>query len=153
MDEGHGRHGDVKVALDELGEGAAVYLSTISLAELAFGVKLAEAFAFKRLPFLRDMLVKAQQYNALPVTHHTSMVYAELKANLARKYLAKAMRHHRPRWLEEWVDKASGQSLQVDENDLWICSQGKERGLIVVTTDKGMSRIEAADNEVRVLIL
>ena len=89
----------------------------------------------------------------LDVTHHTSAAYAELKTNLAKRYLAKASQRDRPRWLEEWVDKTSGQKLQVDENDLWMCAQVKERDLILVTADDRMRRIEDADFDVRLLIL
>jgi len=62
-------------------------------------------------------------------------------------------RRDRPRYIEDWVDKATGKALAVDENDLWMCAQAKERGLIFVTTDARMRRIEDADPDVRLLII
>ena len=49
-------------------------------------------------------------------------------------------------------EEATGRKLQVDENDLWICAQAKERDLIVVTADRWMKRISDADCEVRLHI-
>ena len=66
------------------------------------------------------------KHAVLEITRHTSAAYAELKAKLASKYLVKALRQNRPRWVEDWIDKATGKKLQVDENDLWICAQAKE---------------------------
>src|SRR3546814_6707084 len=97
------------------------------------------------------MLLDAQAYAVLDVAHHTSAAYAELKTNLAKRYLVKASRRDRPRWLEEWVDKTTGQRLQVDENDLWMCAQVKERDLILVTADDHM-RSEEHTSELQSLM-
>ena len=153
LDSSHRRHSDVRMAIEALDPNSAQFVSAISLAELTFGVRMAEAFGGASLPVLQQMMVEARRYAVLDVTHHTSAAYAELKTNLAKRYLAKASRRDRPRWLEEWVDKTSGQKLQVDENDLWMCAQVKERDLILVTADDRMRRIEDADFDVRLLIL
>ena len=149
----HSRHRDVRAAINDFDPGSAVYVSAITLAELGFGVKLAESDSARHSPDLEEMLTKAHDHAVLELTQHTASAYAELKTALANKYLARALRRYRPRWVEDWVDKATGQKLQVDENDLWICAQAKERDLTVVTTDHGMRRIEDADSGVRLLIL
>ena len=132
---------------------ATQFVSAIALAELAYGVSLAEADVSSRSPQLRQQLAKAHDYGVLAITKHTSAAYAELKARLARTYLPKLLKKDRPRWVEEWVDKATGQKLQVDENDLWICAQARERGLVVVTADRGMDRIAQIDDRVRLHIV
>jgi predicted nucleic acid-binding protein len=63
------------------------------------------------------------------------------------------LRKDRPRYIEEWVDKATGQKLGIDENDLWMCAQAKERNLVLVTADGRMKRIPNADPEVRLLTI
>ncbi|MEW5704371.1 MAG: PIN domain-containing protein [Pseudomonadota bacterium] len=153
LDPSHHWHSDVRAAIEALDQDSAQFVSAMSLAELTFGVRMAEAFGGASLPALQQMLIEARAYAVLDVTHHTSAAYAELKTNLAKRYLAKASRRDRPRWLEEWVDKTSGQKLQVDENDVWMCAQGKERDLILVTADGRMRRIADADPEIRLLIL
>lgn len=149
----HARHGEVRAAIHEIERKSRLFLSAVSLAELSFGVEMTKAFGNADLPVLEQTLKDAQQYGVLGITKHTSLTYAQLKTNLAIKYLAKASRQDRPRWLEDWVDRTSGKKLQIDENDLWICAQAKERNLFVATLDKRMRRIEAADSEVNLQIL
>ena len=102
---------------------------------------------------LKQVLKGAYQYRVLEISKHTSSAYAELKTNMAAKYLAKASLRNRRRWLEDWVDQTTDKKLQIDENDLWICAQTKERNLAVATLDKGMRQIEAADSDVHLHIL
>jgi tRNA(fMet)-specific endonuclease VapC len=149
LDPNHRNHSDTRRSVDALDPGAPRYVSAVSLAELTFGAYLAEAFGRGDLLSLKTMIRHAQAYAVLDITGHTAAAYAELKTNLARKYLAKASRRDRPRWLEDWVDKTTGQKLQIDENDLWMCAQAKERDLVLVTADGRMRRIRDADAEVR----
>ena len=153
LDSSHSRHGDVRAAVMDLEPESTSFISVITLAELGFGVRLAETASGSASPRLQQALTKASTYAVLELTGHTAVAYADLKATLAGAYLAKTLRSRRPRWVEDWVDRATGQKLQVDENDLWICAQAKERNLIVVTTDRHMNRIQDADPGVRLLIL
>ena len=148
LDPKRSRHGDVQAAIGALDVRSTKFISAITVAELGFGIHLAETDTGAASPDLRRKLTKAYEYAVLDITRHTSATYAKLKANLANKYLAKALRRDRPRWVEDWIDKATGKRLAVDENDLWICAQAKERNLIVVTADRRMSRIASADREV-----
>jgi len=125
----------------------------VALAELTFGADLAVALGKGDAPALRGMVRQAQDYAALDLTHHTAAAYSGLKSNLAAKYLAKALRRDRPRYVEDWVDKTTGKALGVDENDVWMAAQAKERDLVLVTADKRMQRIQGADPDVRLLIL
>ena len=154
LDPGHRRHTHVRRSVRQIEQqdGAVLLLSAVSLAELRYGVNLATTFAQARFPTLQQILVDVRRrYGVLNITRHTADAYADLKANLARTYLRNPQ--HRPRWIEEWVDKTSGQKLQIDENDLWMCAQGKERDLPLCTADKRMSRISDADPDVRLHIL
>ena len=153
LDAAHQRHADVVRAVALLPEDASHFVSAVSLAELTFGVRMSEAFAPGRLPALEQMLVDVRAYGVLEVGHHTSAAYGELKTNLAKRYLLKANRRDRPRWLEEWPLNNRGQRLQVDENDLWLCAQAKQRSLTLLTADCGMQRIADADPEVVLFIV
>lgn len=152
LDASHNRHQDIDRAVASLPEDASHFVSAISLAELTFGVRMSETFAPSKLPILQRMLVEVRTYGVLEVGHHTATAYAELKTNLAKRYLPKASRRDRPRWLEDWPTNNRGQKLQVDENDLWLCAQAKERSLTLLTADGGMQRIADADAEVRLLL-
>lgn len=148
LDAGHPRHVHIARAVASLPGDTSHFVSAVSLAELTFGVRMSEAFAPSRLPVLEQMLIEVRAYGVLEVGRHTAAAYAELKTNLAKRYLLKANRRDRPRWLEEWPLKNRGQRLQVDENDLWLCSQAKERSLTLLAADSGIQRIADADPEV-----
>ena len=153
LDHGHSRHVDIRRNVRQVEQHGTLFLSSVSFAELRFGIKLAETFGHARLPTLRRTLVDARRYPMLHVTHHTAAAYADLKATLAHTYLSNATAKGRPRWIEDWVDKTTGKKLQIDENDLWICAQAKERDFLVCTADRRMRRISDADRDVRLHIL
>ena len=155
LDSTHSRHSDVRAAIGALDSRSTKFISAIAVAELEFGVYLAEVATGCASPELRRQLTKTHEYAVLEITRHTAAAYAALKARLAGKYLDRALkRDKRPRWVEDWVDRATGKVLQVDENDLWICAQAKERDLTVVTCDRRMNRIANADvEEVRLHIV
>ena len=59
-----------------------------------------------------------------------------------------------PRWLEDWQVRASSQTLQVDENDLWIVAQAIERDYILVTCDQRLAdRFAPAISELRLSVV
>ena len=153
LDPTHQFHAEKSRALDALPAAAPRYISAVALAELTFGADLAAAIGKGDVPALREMIRKARDYAVLDISHHTAAAYAELKSNIAGKYLAKPLRRDRPKYVEDWVDKATRKVLGVDENDLWMCAQAKERGLVLVTTDRHIKRIEDADSDVRLLII
>jgi tRNA(fMet)-specific endonuclease VapC len=153
LDPTHRFHDEKKGALDALPTAAPRYISVVALAELMFGADLAGAIGRGDLPALRRMIDQARAYAVLDLSHHTAAAYAALKVGLATKYLANVLRSARPKYVEDWVDKATGKALGVDENDLWMCAQAKERDLILVTADARMKRIADADPDVRLLII
>ncbi|MER9944238.1 PIN domain-containing protein [Mesorhizobium sp. M0092] len=153
LDPTHPHHAEKGQSLAALPVDSPRFISAIALAELGFGAKLAAAIGKGNLPTLEAMIVRARSYAVLDVTHHTATVYAEVKARVAQKYLAKMLRKDRPKYIEEWIDKATGQKLGIDENDLWMCAQAKERDLVLVTADGRMKRIPNADPDVRLLTI
>jgi len=153
LDPTHPHHAEKSPSLAALPAESPQFISAVALAELGFGAKLAAAIGKGNLSALEAMIVRARSHAVLDITHHTAAVYAEVKARVAQKYLEKTLRKDRPKYIEEWVDKGTGQKLGIDENDLWMCSQAKERDLIFVTADGRMRRIPDADPDVRLLTL
>lgn len=153
LDPGHKDHATKRPSVDALPAASPRYVSVVALAELTFGAELPLALGKGDLPTLRKIISDARAYAVLDISHHTSAAYARLKSRIAAKYLQKALRRDRPKYIEEWVDQATGKALGIDENDLWMCAQAKERDLILVTGDGKMQRIADADSDVRLLIL
>ncbi|WP_338810411.1 PIN domain-containing protein [Agrobacterium leguminum] len=113
-----------------------VYLSAIVLAELRYGMEAAQRVG-QDISHIRQTLAQAANYPLAEVGRHTAEAYGDVKARLAEHYLDLSRRT--PRWLENWQDRASGQMLQVDENDLWIVAQAVERDYLLVTSDQRLA--------------
>lgn len=151
LDPTKGTHVAVCGTIDSLDEKAPKYVSVITLAELRFGIRLATLRGDSDTERLDEIVRKAQLHPPLNVTRHTAEEYGFIKAELANKYLYKALRKDsRPRWIEDWVDKATGKKLQIDENDLWLTAQAQERNLILLTAEKKIHRIGAAVPTIRI---
>ena len=128
-------------------------MSVILSQEFRLVISLFESSTSQASPHLHAIVQEANRHAVLAVTRHTAREYALLKTAPATTYLAKVLRRDRPRWLENWVDKSTGQAVQVDENDVWICAQARERDLILVTADARIDRIWKADAALRLLII
>jgi len=144
----HPKYAAVQNAVGSLDVSAPKYVSVIAIGELTFGQRLISVFTGQSPKVLAEKIKRAQTYPLLDVTKHTAAEYGELKTILAKVHFA-SLQDKRPRWLENWVDKVTGQVLQVDENDLWMCAQARERNLVFVTTDAKMDRVSKADSTVR----
>lgn len=124
-----------------------VFLPVIVLAELRYGMEAAQR-AGQDVSHIRQTLIQAGRYPLAEIGRHTAEAYADVKARLAAHYLDLGRRP--PRWLENWQDRASGQVLQVDENDLWIVAQAIERDYLLVTCDQRLvDRFSPAIAELR----
>ena len=153
LDPNHKRHKGAIAVVKDMVPGSTQYVSAVSLAEFRFGVRLAELTGVLQAPQLRRVLTDAGKYDILDVTRHTADAYSELKSRMAIEYLKNARRKNRPRWIEDWVDRATGKKLQIDENDLWQCAQAKERDCVFVTADQGIQRIADADPGLHLCII
>lgn len=153
LDPNHPHHIAKSLSLAALPTDSPRFVSAVALAELGFGTNLAALVGKGNLTTLSAMLSQARSYAVLDITHHTAAVYAEVKSKVAHKYLVKTLRKDRPKYVQEWVDRATDQKLAIDENDLWMCAQAKERDLVFVTADGRMKRIPDADPDVRLLVI
>ena len=149
----HSKHAAAVATVGALPDDALKFISCVALAELQFGKELITTFTGHSPPHLTSILAQAAMGSIVDITRHTAISYAQLKAMLAQTYLNKWMRKDRRRWLENWIDKATGERLQVDENDLWICAQAREHNLILVTADAKIERIQRADPALQLLVI
>jgi predicted nucleic acid-binding protein len=150
LDAHHKFYENVRLADEAIEAGAPRFVSIISLAELMFGVNLYEAESGEIHTRASQVLRRAHSYPILEIGKHTATEYAELRTKLAITYLTSLLHSDRPRWVDQWVPRVTGEKLQVDENDLWICAQARERNLTLLTTDKDMViRISKADPTIK----
>ena len=140
-DYGSPRHGYVRQRLGTLKE-SPVYVTAVSIGEVEYGLQVAPAIDARRQCIVRRAM---SSYQVLHIDHHTARVYAEVKANLFRKYSPRTSRgrlsHKR---VEDLVERTTGKTLGIQENDLWIVSVAVQHNMIVVTSDRMCRVIEAA---------
>jgi len=149
LNQDHPHHASAVGAINSLPSDAPKFVSAVTIGELQYGIRLAELAGSIHLTEYRARLTVIRKYALMPLTHHTADEYANLKSRLASQVLRKA-RSKMPRWIEDWIEKGSGKKLQIDENDLWICAQAKERDLTVMTNDDDMRRLATLDGVLRV---
>lgn len=148
LDSKHSKHQAATQVFAAFDVASPQYISVIALAELLFGQELAG-----HSPSFQAVVDEAKKHGLLDVTRHTANEYAVLKAKVAKRYLDKLLKRERPRWIENWADKATGQKLQLDENDLWMCAQARERDLTLVTADQKIRRLEQADPALKLRVI
>ena len=146
----HVHHRAAADTIDQLPATSLKLVSIITLGQLEFGLQMAEAAESLRLTAFRERLLVVRRYAPLDITRHTARAYGQLESRLALRARGRANRAKPSRWLEDWMIDNSAKQLQIDENDLWIAAQAKERDLVLVSADRDMERLAAIDAEVRV---
>lgn len=149
LHSGHSDHATAVAVIDALPTASAKLVSIVTLGELEFGLRLAEAANSAHLAQFRERIAKVRLYTPLNITHHTAYYYADIKSKLALLVKPKANKLKPSRWVEDWIDENTAKQLKIDENDLWIVAQAKERDLTIVTGDRDMESVRAADPMIR----
>jgi tRNA(fMet)-specific endonuclease VapC len=141
----------VQAAAAALDVRSPQYISVVVLAELRFGLTAAEITG-QHLAHIRYTIEQAEARPLANLNLHTAEAYGKVKAQLAAHWVD--LSRKLPRWPEDWRDRVSGQSLQVDENDLWLVAQAIERNYVLVTTDQRLAnRFQPAVPDLRVRLV
>ena len=134
-----GYYPKVQAAAEERRGVRPLYVSAVSLGEIAYGHEVNPAGAGPRreafVEFVREGLPQT-----LEVSRHTAEHYGRIRALLFEQFGPKSRRTKAKR-PEELYDPTSGRDLGIQENDLWIVAQAAERNLVLVTHDR-LARIK-----------
>lgn len=137
-----------------------LFLSTVTLAEMRFGVL---KFRQKHPPPTADLIkaveekvqVASRLGSLLPVTEHIAVEHAALKLAYARKYapnqLQKGALKGKPP--ELWHEGFSAAALGVTENDLWIAATAIAHDLTLVSVDNDHARMQQAEPRLQLTLL
>ncbi len=134
-------HPSVRQAIAALPPESAQLVSVVTIGELRFGLALSRA-AGQPLTHIEACLARTEEHPLAQITRHTADAFATVKSSVALARLDIMRRI--PRWVEGWVDRVTGQQLQIDENDLWISAQAVERNYVVVTSDRDFTKVIAS---------
>ena len=124
-------------------DDALIYVSAITLGEIACGhYSDGSTDARKRREFLQ-WIDETFDSDELVISRSTMDPYGLLRAELFRRFGGHG-KHP-----EQCVD-ASGHSLGIDENDLWLAAQAIEHNLTLITADKMCRITEVGQGELDV---
>jgi len=124
--------------------GSPVWLSTIVLAEIEYGLKVTPKIDVESQNQVRREMSKCPLI--LDIDKHTIGPYSDLRAELFKKYSPRNRRGRLTvKWPEDLVEQTSAKELGIQENDIWIAAQAIQYNLILVTEDH-MSRLAEVSN-------
>jgi PIN domain. len=108
-----------------------VLISTVVLAEVEYGLKIAPKMDMNRQNDVRNKMAKFPL--VLDIDRHTITSYSDLRSELFKKYSPKKRRGKltakRP---EDLIDRTTAKELGVQENDIWIAAQAIQYNLIPI---------------------
>ena len=153
VDPTHVFHGTATSVIGAMTATDLQFVSVVSLGEIRTGVASVQRVHGRTPVHATQVLAAAEAREPLRVNNHVANAYGELKAAMVNRFMPKASKNKSPAHLEDWIDHATGKRLGVNENDLWICAQGFERDLNIVTCDSDFLRIQEAEPRLLLRIL
>jgi tRNA(fMet)-specific endonuclease VapC len=140
----HPEHDTVKAFFASVSQ-SPVWLSTIVLAEIEYGMKITpEMDRDSQNQVRREM---SSHPLILDINKHTIGPYSDLRAELFKKFSPRDRRGRLTvKWPEDLFERTNAKELGVQENDIWIAAQAMQYNLILVTDDYMQRLVEVSEN-------
>ena len=140
----HPEHDTVKTFFVGVSQ-SPVWLSTIVLAEIEYGLKTTPEMAIESQNQVRREM--SSHPFILEIDKHTIGPYSDLRAELFKKYSPRDRRGRlTAKWPEDLLERTSAKELGVQENDIWIAAQAIQYNLILVTGDHMNRLADVSEN-------
>jgi tRNA(fMet)-specific endonuclease VapC len=118
--------------ISKINSEAKIIFCAINVGEIEYGYHVAPKQIKEDIKSISEYI---KQYEILSIDHRIAReCYAEIRAALFEKYCPKSEK--KKRRLAELKDPITDKSIQVQENDVWICAIAKYYNLILITADK-----------------
>ncbi len=122
-----------------------VWLSTIVLAEIEYGMKVTPEMDIDSQNQVRHEM--SNHPFILDIDKHTIGPYSDLRAELFKKFSPRDRRGRLTvKWPEDLIERTSAKELGVQENDIWIAAQAIQYNLILVTGDHMQRLVDVSEN-------
>ncbi len=122
-----------------------VWLSTIVLAEIEYGMKITPEMDIDSQNHVRREM--SNHPLILDIDKHTIGPYSDLRAELFKKFSPRDRRGRLTvKWPEDLIERTSAKELGVQENDIWIAAQAIQYNLILVTGDHMQRLVDVSEN-------
>ena len=128
----HPKHDTVKTFFASISQ-SPIWLSTIVLAEIEYGLKITPKIDIDS----QNQVRREMSYPfILDIDKHTIGPYSDLRAELFKNYSPRNRRGRLTvKWPEDLFDRTTAKELGVQENDIWIAAQAIQYNLVLVTDD------------------
>jgi predicted nucleic acid-binding protein len=146
-------HEPARKFVDGMSSSDLQFVSVITLGEITTGVASVQRVHGRTPINAIQTLAQARDRDLLIVDIHVAEAYAALKSVMVSHFMRKSSRAKRSEHLEDWIDHATGKRLNVTENDLWICAQGFDRDLHIVSCDGDFARVREAEPRLKLTLL
>lgn len=153
VDPAHVLHATVAAAIDAMSGDDLQYVSAVSIGEIRTGVASVQNIHGRTPTHASQVLAAAQARTLLSINTQVAVTYGNLKAAMVSTFMPKASKNKPSGHLQDWIDHATGKRLGINENDLWICAQGFERDLHVLTCDGDFTRVQTAEPRLALSVL
>lgn len=136
--------------LSSLPVSARLFICSISIGELEYGLQVVYPKDSEKLQHVRDLITPFPIKLQLSINSDVARnYYAKLRVKLFEEFapIVKRSRQHR---IDQWRDPATAKELKIQENDIWIASVAMAFNLILVTNDKmdSIKKVVGADLEI-----
>ena len=122
-----------------------VWLSTIVLAEIEYGLKITPKMDIDSQDQVRHEM--SNHPFILDIDKHTIGPYSDLRAELFKTFSPRDRRRRLTvKWPEDLIERTSAKELGVQENDIWIAAQAIQYNLMLVTDDSMQRLVEVSEN-------
>ena len=140
----HPEHDTVKAFFEGVSH-SPVWLSTIVLAEIEYGMKITPEMDIDSQTQVRHEM--SNHPFILDIDKHTIGPYSDLRAELFKNYSPRDRRGRLTvKWPEDLIERTSAKELGVQENDIWIAAQAIQYNLILVTDDYMQRLVDVSEN-------
>jgi tRNA(fMet)-specific endonuclease VapC len=140
----HPEHDTVKTFFAGVSQ-SPVWLSTIVLAEIEYGMKITPEMDIDSQNQVRSEM--SNHPLILNIDKHTIGPYSDLRAELFKKFSPRDRRGRLTvKWPEDLIERTSAKELGIQENDIWIAAQAIQYDLTLVTDDYMQRLVEISEN-------
>lgn len=134
-------HQCVRERFEALPDDTPVFLSAVTVGEVAYGIRTFPAMDEAKR---RGLLGTLAEFRVLDVTTATRDSYAMVRAALFVRAIKEGRKRLRP---EQLRDPVTSLQMGVQENDIWLVAQALAYNLVFVTNDMKMRPLWVAAGE------
>jgi len=145
IDEDNVHHKWMRDQVDKIVAGGDVYICGITIAQIEYGLRLADAIHHVDANNIRNALVG---FETIPMGTELMRQYGIIRAGLFRRYAPRTpqgARHRGATRASQLMDDTNDLQLGIQENDIWVVAEASLHSLHLLTTGLGRGKERIVD--------